>query len=51
MNAMLLTSSFKYQNLQLYLYNMIQNAEYIKQNMSEIGNADSAMAKLAGTGE
>lgn len=50
MNAMLLTSSFKYQNLQLYLYNMIQNAEYIKQNMSEIGNADSAMANLPAQG-
>ena len=50
MNAMLLTSSFKYQNLQLYLYNMIQNAEYIKQNISEIGNAESAMANLPAEG-
>lgn len=50
MNAMLLTSSFKYQNLQLYLYNMIQNAEYIKQNMPEIGNAESAKANLPAQG-
>lgn len=50
MNALLLTSSAKYQNLQLYLYNMMQNAEYIKQNAATMGDAGAAAASLPAQG-
>ena len=50
MNALLLTSSAKYQNLQLYLYNMMQNVEYIKQNAAAMGDSGAAAANLPAEG-
>lgn len=50
MNALLLTSSAKYQNLQLYLYNMIQNAQYLKQNAAALGIAGAAEGSLPAEG-
>ena len=50
MNALLLTSSAKYQNLQLYLYNMIQNAQYLKQNAATLSSAGASAAKLPAEG-
>lgn len=50
MNALLLTSSAKYQNLQLYLYNMMQNVEYIKRNAATMGDAGAAAANLPAEG-